>query len=138
MEKTYFTSKNIEKIEMVIADIKNHYKDNQDIILCLIEFLDQNEIVVSPGRNQTYWKIDFSTQNQITVKRRTTFLDRMRRVTLTVINSIIAFLIFFGGVSLTGVIFLTAFVICELMFVYYIYYISPLKKLDRFINKYMK
>lgn len=138
MEKKYFTSKNKEIIEKEMAEIKKHYKDNHDKILCPISFPEQNEILVSPGRNQTYWKINLNTQNQITVKRRTTFLDWMRRVTLTIINFIIAFLVLFDRFSLSGVIFLAVFVICESMFVYYIYYLSPLKKIDRFINKYIR
>lgn len=138
MEKKYFTSKNKEIIEKEMAEIKKHYKDNHDKILCPISFHEQNEILVSPGRNQTYWKINLNTQNQITVKRRTTFLDWMRRATLAIINFIIAFLVLFGRFSLNGVIFLAVFVICESMFVYYIYYLSPLKKIDRFINKYIR
>lgn len=138
MKKTFLTSKTREELIMIIEDIRENYsKYVHEKTIFLIRFVGKNKIRVSNGRAMTYWKLNLDVQGEITVNRCTTAMDWFMVLTLAVIDMICAFLILYDRFSFNGILFLLGLIFCEFIPLYYLYVISPIKKIERFINKYL-
>lgn len=138
MKKTYLTSKNREELNIQMNYLKSNYKNlYMEKELYPIRFMKNDKIRIGNGRAMTYWKLDFENHGEITVKRCMTFNDWFLIVSLVMINVIFMYLLIYGGLTIVGLGLLLVLVLLEVLPLYYLYVIIPLKKITRFIKKYL-
>lgn len=139
MKKTYLTSMNRDELNIQMDYLKSNHKNlRMEKEFNPIWFVKNEKIRVGYGRVMTYWKLDFENNGEITAKRCMTFNDWLLIVIFAVIDAIFAYLIIYGsGVTIAGMGLLLGFVLLQVLPLYYLYVTSPLKKITRFVMKYL-
>lgn len=136
MKKNYITSKNECELKSKIEYLKTNYKTLYKE-LYPIWFVNSNKIRVGYGRAMTYWELDFENHGEITARRCMTFNDWFLILSLVGIDVIFVYLLIYGGITVVDICMLLGLVLLEVLPLYYLYVISPLKKITRFVEKYL-
>lgn len=140
MKKTLLTSKNRDELKEQMEYLKSNYQKlhMKEKELCLIWFDEKGRIKVAGGRTPTYWELDFGKSGEITVKSCWTFIDWLQMGLLVLANMIIVGLVIWGGgLTLAGLLFLLVYISVQVVFWRYIYVTSPLRTITRFVKKYL-
>ena len=129
MKKTFLTSMTLDELA------KNIEKAKENEIFP-IKIVGKNKIRVSNGRATTYWAIDMEKDGEITVERRITIWDWITILTIVAIDLVIAYLVFYDGATINDILFITGFLLCEGLPLYYLCTIFPMEKIKKFICKF--
>lgn len=138
MKKIYQTSKTKQELlrEMTKLSLENG-NIHRDKELWNIWIKSTNEVRVGTGRGQTFWNLDFNKDGQIAVKRIKGFTDWLLVITYILIDIIMLGLVIYNDAILVGLGSITILVLVEVITTYGLYELSPIKHINRFVEKYL-